>query len=180
MQYSAVSTGQSALTIPAWNVKAVTIQLLLLIAASFVLPAAAHAIGLPVRLFLPMHWPVLLAGLCYGWRSGLAIGLAAPAVSYLLSGMPPMFMLPSMTLELAVYGFVAGFSRERLKLGWIASTLAALIVGRLAFLGFTFATGAGSQPFLSYLQAAMVPGLAAALGQIVLLPLIARGWVGRK
>ncbi len=37
-----------SLTLPAWGVVPVTVQLLLLVSASFVLPAAAHLAGLPV------------------------------------------------------------------------------------------------------------------------------------
>ena len=170
----------TSLTLPAWNIRAVTAQLLLLIAAAFILPAASHAVGLPVRGFLPMHWPVILAGLCYGWRSGLIIGVSAPFVSYMLSGMPPLVMLPPMTLELAAYGSIAGIARERFALGWFTSTLTALVAGRLIFLGFAFATGAVKQPFLIYLQAAMLPGILAAVGQLIALPIIARWWVGKK
>ena len=168
------------MTLPAWNVKAVTIQLFLLVAASFILPAASHAVGLPVRGFLPMHWPVILAGLCYGWRSGLMIGAAAPLASNMLSGMPPLPMLPPMTLELAAYGAIAGIARQRLRFRWFMSTLTALIAGRFIFLGFAFSTGAINQPFLTYLQVAMLPGIPAAIGQLIALPLIARWWTGKE
>ncbi len=182
MSHSSVQNelGHRSLTLPAWEVKAVTLQFLLLLSASYVLPAIAHATGLPVRMFLPMHWPVILAGLCYGWRSGVVIGLSAPAVSYMMSGMPPVFMLPAMTLELGVYGFAAGFAREMLKLGWFMSTLLSLLVGRVLFVGYVFASGAVSQTFIAYMQAAMLPGLVGAAGQLIALPLIARRWVGRK
>lgn len=163
-------------TLPAWQVKAVTVQLLLLISAAFVLPALAHATGLPVRSLLPMHWPVLLVGLCYGWRSGLLVGLTAPALSFVISGMPPVYMLPAMTIELVAYGFLAGFFREHVRFGWLLSTGLALIGGRLVFLGFVFALGAVSTPFAEYLKAAMLPGLIGGTAQLILLPLIAGWW----
>ncbi len=180
MHLSTASHGSSTLTLPAWDVKAISLQLILLLSAAFVLPSIAHALGLPVRMFLPMHWPVLLAGLCYGWRSGLIIGLSAPAVSYLISGMPPIFMLPAMTFELAAYGFVAGFARERFRLGFFTSLLVALISARALFVGYLFATGTISQPLIAYLQAAMLPGAIGAIGQLIALPLIARKWVGSR
>ena len=93
-------------TLPALRVRAVSAQMALLLAAAFVLPALAHAAGVPGRVWLPMHWPVIFAGLCYGWRSGALIGLAAPGVSFLLSGMPPAVVLPGMTAELAAYGML--------------------------------------------------------------------------
>ena len=180
MQTTADPKEFGAITLPAWESKAIVLQLLLLFSASIVLPSAAHALGLPVRTFLPMHWPVVLAGLCYGWRSGAIIGLSAPALSYLLSGMPPVLMLPAMTLELGVYGFIAGLSRQILKLGWFSSTLLALLAGRGFFIGYVFATGAVSSSFVNYLQTAMIPGLIGALGQVIALPLIARRWVGTR
>lgn len=167
-------------TLPAWGIKAVSFQFILLLSAAFILPAVTHAIGLPVRWLLPMHWPVILAGLCYGWRSGAVIGIGAPIVSYLFSGMPPAFMLPSMAFELGVYGCLAGLSKEGFKLGNFASVIISLIGGRIAFLSVVLLTGAISLPFLQYLQTAMLPGLPAAVAQVALLPIIAKWWVGQS
>ena len=69
-----------ATTLPAWRLRALLFQALLIVAA-VVLPAVAHLSGAPVRILLPMHWPVLLAGLVYGWRGGGAVGLADPSAS---------------------------------------------------------------------------------------------------
>lgn len=175
---AAASTGR-LFTLPALGVTAVSIQFLLLFAAAFVLPAAAHASGLPVRMLLPMHWPVILAGLCYGWRSGAITGLSAPILSFLISGMPLPHILPSMTVELAAYGFLAGFAREYLKLNWFAASAVSLIGGRIVFLAMVLATRAVPEPFLEYLRVAMLPGIWAALAQLILLSLGARWWVGR-
>ena len=171
---------QETFTLPALGVKAVSVQLLLLFAAAFLLPAAAHATGLPVRMLLPMHWPVIFVGLCYGWRSGAIVGLSAPILSYLISGMPLPHILPSMTIELAVYGFLAGFARENLKLNWFAATAISLIGGRIVFLVIVLATRAVPEPFFEYLQVAMLPGIWAAIAQLVLLSLGAWWWVGRE
>lgn len=168
------------LRLPAASGRARTVQAVLLLSASFLLPAAAHAMGLPVRQFLPMHWPVLLAGLCYGGRAGALIGLAAPTLSFLLSGMPYPRMIPPMTVELAAYGFLAGFARERLRLNLFAATALALTGGRLVFVAVAWATGAAGDALLPYLTSAMLPGLPAAAAQILLLPLAARWWVRRE
>ena len=68
--------------------RALTLQFGLVLAGAWALPALIHLLGLPVRQLLPMHWPAILAGLVYGWRSGAVIGAASPIVSYLISGMP--------------------------------------------------------------------------------------------
>jgi hypothetical protein len=151
----------------------------LLVAASVLLPAAAHLAGLPVRLLLPMHWPVILVGLVYGWRSGAIVGLAAPGLSYVISGMPYPAVLPAMTVELAAYGLLAGIFREGLRCNQFLATGLAVIGGRLVFLLVAVATGASGPSVLEYVGVALVPGFAAALTQVLVLPLVARWWVQR-
>ena len=147
-----------------WTEKrAVFFQSLLLIAA-LALPAACHALNLPVNKFLPMHWPVLLAGLVYGWRSGLLLGVAAPLISLALSGMPAGATLGFMVCELAVYGFAAGIFAEKFKLNYFVSLPAALICGKILF-----AVLSGGTAFLS-------AGVYAVLAQIIILPVLAYRW----
>ncbi len=172
-----LSAHPSAWTLPARQPRALTIQFGLVLCAAWLLPAVIHLLGLPVRQLLPMHWPALLAGLVYGWRSGALIGAASPIVSYLIAGMPRPEVLPSMTLELAAYGCIAGFFVEVLGRGRFQAALAAVIGGRLVFLAVMVLTGAITTSLSTYLQAAMVPGLVAALAQVVLLPLLASAWV---
>lgn len=168
---------ETPITLRASGTRALSIQAALLVAASVLLPAAAHAAGLSVRALLPMHWPVILVGLVYGWRSGAIVGLAAPGLSYLVSGMPLPPVIPAMTVELAIYGLLAGMFREKLRWNPFVATAMAIVVGRLTFLIVAFATGATGPAFVAYLLAALVPGIAAALGQVLVLPLIASWWV---
>ena len=179
MEHS-ITPEQTAITLPAFKPRAITAQAFLLLAAAFLLPAGFHVAGLPVRQLLPMHWPVLLVGLCYGWRSGLIVGALAPAVSFLISGHPLPHILPSMTLELAAYGGLAGAFRQTFRSNGFISTGLAVIGGRLVFIGIVLLTGAVAQPFFEYAKAALLPGIPAAIGQIVLLPLIAGWWVKRE
>jgi uncharacterized membrane protein len=174
------ATAHTPWILPVWQPRALTIQGLLLLSAAWLLPAAAHLAGLTVRTWLPMHWPVLLAGLCYGWRAGALVGAGAPVVSYLLSGMPPPVIIPAMTMELCTYGFLAGFVREVLHRGRIEAAIAAVLGGRVLFVGVALATGAVATPLPDYLRSALLPGIAAAVVQILLLPLIARWWVARE
>lgn len=57
---------------------------------------------------MPMHLPVLLAGLLGGPIAGVIVGMASPLVSFTISGMPLAGSLPFMMLELAAYGFIGG------------------------------------------------------------------------
>lgn len=167
------------LTLPATGARAISLQAVLLLAAAYALPAAAHAAHWPVRLLLPMHWPVILAGLVYGWRGGGVVGLLAPVVSFGLSGFPRPGILPAMTIELFVYGAMAGYAREALGLNRVFSTCLALLTGRVVFVAVALATGAALPTLGGYLRVAVLPGLLAAAAQVVLLPLVAGMWVRR-
>jgi len=145
-----------------------------LVAAAVLLPAAAHLTGAPVRWLLPMHWPIILAGLVYGWRSGLVVGLLAPVSNWLLTGYPLPMVLPAMTVELALYGFIAGWLRECADWNRFAAVGLALIVGRVFFLGTVLFANGFIGYFGDYVVVAMLPGVVAGGMQVILLPLIAR------
>ena len=108
-----------------------------LFSAAFILlavaaPWAFHQYHLAGPTFLPMHIFVLLAGLMFGWRAGLAVGLFTPLVSHAITGMPVLAILPQILIELSVYGLVAGLLREKLNLRTVWSLAGAMIAGRLA------------------------------------------------
>ncbi|MFC2066089.1 ECF transporter S component [Chloroflexota bacterium] len=101
---------------------------LLSVAAPWVL----HQFHLSGPTFLPMHIFVLLAGLLFGWRAGLAVGFLTPLAGYIVSGMPALTILPQIVIELSVYGLVSGILREKFNLRPVWSLLGAMIAGRLA------------------------------------------------
>ena len=144
-----------------------------LITLAVALPAVAHILHLPVRWLLPMHWPIILAGLIFGWRSGMLVGLAAPLTNYLITGYPmPLVLLP-MTVELMVYGFITGWLRENTYINIYWNVGIALIAGRVVFVLSVLLTKAFGDSLGGYLIAAMLPGIAGGLGQIFILPKIA-------
>lgn len=151
-----------------------------LIGAAVILPLVAHLSGAPVRYLLPMHWPVIFAGLVYGWRGGALTGFLAPIVSYFLSGFPLPGILPSMTLELVTYGLLTGFLRERTKLSPFLSVAIALLAGRIVFIASVLFGNVVITNHLEYFQAALLPGVVAALCQIALLPLLSKWWVKQE
>jgi len=161
------------------NLRAYSFQVLL-ISAAVLLPLAAHLSGAPVRVLLPMHWVVLLAGLVYGWRGGAITGFMAPIVSFLLSGFPYLPMLPSMTLELLTYGFIAGFLRENQIVNSYWSVAVALVAGRLVFIGSVLVGNSDIENYASYFQAALLPGIITGFAQIALLPFSAKWWVDQE
>ncbi len=105
----------------------------LYLSLAVLLPIGFHAFGLGGRVFLPMHLPVLLAGFLVGPASGLLVGILAPTLSYLLTGMPPTYALPLMSAELPIYGLIAGLAYVRLQMNVYISLIIAMIAGRLVF-----------------------------------------------
>ncbi len=152
----------------------------LLVFLAATLPIVAHIAGFPVRILLPMHWTILLAGLVYGWRGGALTGLLVPVVSHLISGYPLPHILPSMTVELFAYGFITGIFKEKFKLNAFASVALAILIGRIIFIGSVFIFKAVEESYLEYFQVVLTPGIFGAIGQIVVLPFIAKWWIGKK
>lgn len=64
--------------------------------------------GQPIlQLFSPMHITVLIAGLAIGPVEGLTAGVITPALSYMISGLPPQGPW-AMMAELGMYGLITG------------------------------------------------------------------------
>ena len=96
--------------------------------------------------FLPMPFFVLLAGILLGWRAGLVTAIAAPLISFLLSGMPAINILPFIILQLAVLGLVSGILRKKMDVffslcgaifaGWLAIGISLFLFSRIDALNY--------------------------------------------
>lgn len=146
------------------------------IALCYVVPLLFHGVQNAGRVFLPMHLPVFLCGLICGWQYGLLCGLAGPALSSLLTSMPPAAMLPSMMLELAVYGCVSGLMMRfiRTKNAYAdlyISLIAALLCGRVvAGLMQALIFSKGAYSMTAWVSGYVVTSWPGTLIQLVLLP----------
>lgn len=142
-----------------------------------VLPMAFHAFPGGGTVFLPMHIPVLLCGLMCSWPYGLICGLLGPALSCLLTQMPPVAYLPSMMVECAVYGCVAGIMMRLVHTKSVYADLyismgTAMIMGRVVAgfaKAFIFAPGT---PIFAWVTTSLAEGIPGILVQLVLLPTI--------
>ena len=86
----------------------------LLIAIGVILPQAFHIFGQSAgQTFLPMHIPVILAGMLIGPLWGARVAVIVPLLSSLITGMPPVPMLYFMVIELLVYAVVSGLLAKR-------------------------------------------------------------------
>lgn len=129
-------------------------------------PWLTHQFHLAGPVFLPMHFFVITTGLLFGWRAGMVVGIASPLLSYGITHLPPMIILPETMLELAVYGFSAGILREK-KLNIFAALLGAMFLGRLARFLMVLELGLKTNPIKSFQMS--WPGI---ILQITLIPII--------
>lgn len=159
------------------------------LALCIVLPMAFHGIPNAGSVFGPMHIPVYLCGLTCGPVYGLVCGLLGPALSSLLTGMPPSFILPSMMLECGIYGLTSGIMikvihTKKLYLNLYISLIVAMLTGRifagmaqaLIFARGTYALNAWTTAYFVtgfpgiILQLAIIPSLVFALSKARLVP----------
>jgi len=147
----------------------------LFIALGLTLPIAFHLVGLG-KVFLPMHLPVLIAGLFLGAEVGGIVGIITPALSALLTGMPPLTppIAQMMVVELGIYGSACGYLRRRLEWGLWPSLICAMVAGRLAYglLGASLLPLLGLQRIspLYPLTLGLVTSLPGVLVQLALVP----------
>lgn len=123
-----------AISAPTLKIK-VSVTILATVAA-VALPQLFHVVGdisgLGTALgeaFLPMHLPVLLLGLLMGKYCGAVAGFAAPIISFALTGMPRVGLLPFMAIELCVYGFMMGALKDK-KMPVFGKVFVSQVVGR--------------------------------------------------
>ena len=150
----------------------------LFVALGVILPILCHGIPNAGSVLLPMHIPVLLCGLICGWQYGLACGLLAPLLSSLITGMPPMAILPSMLCELAVYGLLAGLFFQFIHTGKSLANVYISLIG--AMLGGRIVYGvinalifrAGEYSLAVWATASFVTALPGIIIQLVLIPMV--------
>ena len=92
-----------------------TAILILAIVAAVLLPQMVQGIGVVTgvggmlgQILLPMYIPVFVIGFYRGPVSGILTGLFAPLISFWMTGMPAMNILPYMMIELIAIGALAG------------------------------------------------------------------------
>lgn len=127
------------------------------------------------EIFLPMHIPVILAGMVLGPSLGTAVGVLTPVLNTLISSMPPPARLPYMMVELAAYAFTAGLCRCKFRLPVPASLILTQLAGRGAYGLSLFIAGwllhiPGAAPIA--VVAASIKGWPGVLVQWVFIPLL--------
>lgn len=154
------------------------IHVAMFIAFGIILPVAFHFCGGAGSIFLPMHIPVLTAGLLLGVKGGLVVGALTPFLSSLTTGMPPLMpMLPIMVAELGTYGAVTGYLYRQRRLPLVWSLLGAMVAGRLVagltVAGLAAGLGVTLKPLL-FVTGAITTGLPGIVIQMLFVPLLVK------
>ena len=148
------------------------------IALCYVIPLMFHGIQNAGSIFCPMHIPVFICGLICGWPYGLLCGIAGPMLSSALTAMPPVAILPSMMVELAVYGAVAGLMMKLVHTKSIyadlyISLITAIVCGRvLAGVAKALIFARGSYSMAAWVAANVVTSWPGTVIQLVFIPSI--------
>lgn len=148
------------------------------IALCYVIPLMFHGIQNAGSIFCPMHIPVFICGLICGWQFGLLCGIAGPALSSALSGMPPAAILPSMMVELAAYGTAAGLMMKLVRTkstyaDLYISLIVAIVCGRvLAGLAKALIFARGSYSMSAWIAGSVVTSWPGTVIQLVFIPTI--------
>ena len=140
------------------------------IAAGVILPSFFHALGLGAA-FLPMFWPVAVAGFFLPLPAAILTGFLTPVVSFLITGMPPPPILYRMIVELAMLS--ASISLLQRRLGIFLTVASGLVVSLLAGFGgsLLIAPILGLPPAF-YAAATMLRGLPGIAAILFIVPLI--------
>lgn len=148
------------------------------IALCYVIPLMFHGIQNAGSIFCPMHIPVFICGLICGWQYGMLCGIAGPALSSALSGMPPVAILPSMMVELAAYGTAAGLMMKLVRTkstyaDLYISLIVAIVCGRvLAGLAKALIFARGSYSMSAWIAGSVVTSWPGTVIQLVFIPTI--------
>lgn len=162
------------------SLKAQTAGAILAMLSAVALPQLVHLLGGSIgvgtalgEMLLPMHLPIILAGLLMGsYAAGIA-GFLSPIISFALTGMPIAAMLPFMMIELAVYGICAGVLRN-VEMSDIPKVLMTQLAGR-TIRGIAIITG--FYCFNSVINPEIIltsikTGLVGIILQLILIPII--------
>lgn len=148
----------------------------LYIALGLVLPFVFHAVPSGGTIFLPMHIPVILAGLTIGVLYSVLVGLLTPILSFFLTNMPTSVVLPGMTLELITYALACSLLIKVIKtkysyLNVYLTLIIAMLLGR-AVSGLTnaFIFQAGTYTFKTWVSLSFVTAIPGIIIQLVLIP----------
>lgn len=155
----------------------------LLLAGGLLLPLVFHLALQAGAVFLPMHYPVLVGGFFLAPPLAFGVGLLAPFLSGVLTGMPAFPLAWVLMAEMSGYGLTAALLRRHTRMGVLGVLLVSMGAGRavrflaswilLPLLGLRFSPAAVA-------GAVFVTAFPGILLQLVLLPPLLRRLLARE
>ena len=119
------------------------LSVLIAVFSSIALPQVFHAFGIAVgmgdkfgQMFLPMYLPVLILAFKCNWICGVIAGILSPIISFGLTGMPNMSMMPLIIVELAAFGIFAGLLANK-ELNIFLKIVIVQVLGRIVRIAAT-------------------------------------------
>ena len=139
-------------------------------------PIMFNMVGMTGSVFLPMHIPVMLAGIVCGAFYGMTAGIVVPFISSFISGTPAIYPVTVyMAFELAAYGILCGLLSRRL--GIILTLAISMIGGRLVLaVAQLILLGAAGRQFTleGFITASFITAVPGIILQFVAVPVIVR------
>jgi niacin transporter len=154
------------------------------IAAGVLLPMFVHSIGLSPRAFLPMHFPVFLAGILLAPQYAVMVGLLAPALSSGFTGLPTTSQTMRMMPELAMYAAATSYMLKFIPqipglpklvgrtLAIMLAMLVAMAAGRFLYI-LIGSMMTGYEGIGYYTMVLVSPALPGIITQLVIIPPLA-------
>jgi hypothetical protein len=120
-------------------------------AGNLVLPQLCHLIPSGGLIFLPIYFFTLIASYKFGLKVGLLTAICSPLLNAVLTGMPPMAVLPIILLKSCLLAIAAAYVASRFKkvsvIHLLMVVLAYQIAGSLVEWGITQSFAKGMQDF---------------------------------
>ncbi|RPH94490.1 hypothetical protein EHM69_07255 [candidate division KSB1 bacterium] len=154
------------------------------IAVGILISHFTHRFGFSPRVIIPMHYPVMIAGVLLSPLYAALVGIMTPLLCSGFTGLPTTEQVLRMMPELATYGAVTsmmlrlfpvwgGFSEKWGRIFAIGfAMLIAMIIGRLVYIGFSIMT-VGTQSFHYYAMIVVAPAARSIIVQLILIPPLA-------
>lgn len=165
----------------------------LFVAIGIILPVVLGSVAPEVgSVISPMHIPVLLCGYICGKKYGAVVGVSLPFIKIMVYGVPPLHVVIPMAIELAGYGFFAGYFNEKMGdsiKGIYKSLTCSMVIGRILY-GVAkyivysyglFGFAGGKYTLLMFLMSgAVLGGIPAIISHLIVIPCILQAVKKRK
>lgn len=156
------------------NITKKTVLAGMFVALGVLMPIGFHFFLATGPVFLPMHIPVLAAGIVLGPVYGGIVGILSCVISSFATGMPVFAKLPFMAVELFCYGAAAGICSYK-NLNVYLTLVISIVFGRIIYgimltLGMLL-FGLHISPAVMVISA-FITGLPGIALQIILVPAI--------